>query len=172
MLLLSSFSPVIETKAHIRYVSCRLHSTRFIEKMSYDTNNIFAKVLRGEIPSIKVYEDDQTFAFMDIMPQARGHTLVIPKEPATTLHDLSDEAASNLIKKVKMIAGAVKIAMAADGITLFQLNGEAAGQTVPHIHFHILPGSIVTARAHASVAGDQASLEDAAERIRAALGKG
>lgn len=137
--------------------------------MSYDSTNIFAKILRGEIPSIKVYEDEQTFAFMDIMPQAHGHTLVIPKEPAITLLDLSDAAAANLIKRVKMIAAAVKQAMQADGITIFQLNGEAAGQTVPHIHFHILPGSIVAAKAHATIASDQASLEQAAERIRAAL---
>ncbi|RBP48614.1 HIT family protein [Arenicella xantha] len=137
--------------------------------MSYDANNIFAKILRGEIPAITVYEDDQTLAFMDIMPQAHGHTLVIPKEAAETLHDLSDDAAANLIKKVKMIAAAVKSAMQAEGITLFQLNGEAAGQTVPHIHFHVLPGSIVTARAHASVPSDQSSLEDAAARIRSAL---
>ncbi len=137
--------------------------------MTYDNNNIFAKILRGEIPCIKVYEDELTLAFMDIMPQAQGHTLVIPKEAAVTLHDLSDEGAANLIKKVKLVAGAVKKGLNADGITLFQLNGETAGQTVPHIHFHILPGSYLTAKAHASVSADSSELEAIAEKIKAAL---
>lgn len=134
--------------------------------MNYNNENIFAKILRGEIPCIKVYEDEQTLAFMDIMPQAEGHTLVIPKEAAVTIHDLSDDAAANLIKKVKLVAAAVKKGLNADGITLFQLNGEEAGQTVPHIHFHILPGSYLTAKAHSSVSADQASLEEFAEKIR------
>lgn len=137
--------------------------------MNYDNNNIFAKILRGEIPALKVYEDDTTLAFMDIMPQAEGHTLVIPKEAAVSLLDLSDDAAADLIRKVKLIAGAVKKALKADGITLFQLNGEAAGQTVPHIHFHVLPGSIQAARAHASVSADPADLTLIAEKIRAEL---
>ncbi len=137
--------------------------------MPYDKDNIFAKILRAEIPSVKVYEDDQTLAFMDIMPQADGHTLVIPKEPAETILDLSAEAASNLIQRVQIIAKAVKTAMNADGITLFQLNGSAAGQTVPHIHFHILPGSIMGARQHASGMADPADLEKIAEKIRSAL---
>ncbi|MFT6407683.1 MAG: histidine triad (HIT) family protein [Arenicella sp.] len=137
--------------------------------MTYDNNNIFAKILRGEIPCIKVYEDEQTLAFMDIMPQAIGHTLVIPKEAAVTIHDLSDDAAVDLIKKVKLIANAVKNGLDAEGITLFQLNGEAAGQTVPHIHFHVLPGSIVNAKAHASVSSDPAELEVVANKIRQAF---
>ncbi|MFQ3246274.1 MAG: histidine triad (HIT) family protein [Arenicella sp.] len=137
--------------------------------MTYDNNNIFAKILTGAIPCIKVYEDDQTLAFMDIMPQAEGHTLVIPKEAAVTIHDLSDDAAANLIKKVKLVANAVKKGLNADGITLFQLNGEPAGQTVPHIHFHILPGSYLTAKAHASVSSDAGDLQAIADKIRAAL---
>ncbi len=139
--------------------------------MNYDQNNIFAKILRGELPCIKVYEDDSTFAFMDIMPQATGHTLVIPKEPAVSLMDLSADAAADLIRKVQHLAKAVKLAMSAEGITLFQLNGEAAGQTVPHIHFHILPGSIVAARAHAQVSAQPEDLENAAAKIRDALEK-
>lgn len=137
--------------------------------MSYDDNNIFAKILRAEIPCIKVYEDEHTLAFMDIMPQAPGHTLVIPKESAVTIHDLSDDGAANLIKKVKMVSNAVKKALNADGITLFQLNGEAAGQTVPHIHFHILPGNHLAAKTHASVSSEQAELENIANKIKAAL---
>lgn len=137
--------------------------------MSYDQNNIFAKILRAEIPCTKVYEDDDTLAFMDIMPQVPGHTLVIPKEPAETLLDLSDDGAANLIKKVKVVAQAVKKGMNADGITLFQLNGAAAGQTVPHIHFHIMPGSFLNATGHGkvSVSGDE--IEAIAEKIRAAF---
>lgn len=134
--------------------------------MTYDNNNIFAKILRNEIPCIKVYEDEHTLAFMDIMPQAEGHTLVIPKEAAVTIHDLSDEGAANLITKVKLVAAAVKKGLDADGITLFQLNGEQAGQTVPHIHFHILPGSYLTAKAHAQINADNDSLESIAEKIR------
>lgn len=136
---------------------------------SYDDNNIFAKILRGEIPCVKVYEDDQTLAFMDIMPQAEGHTLVIPKEAAVSIHDLSDDGAANLIKKVKLVAAAVKKGLGVDGISLFQLNGEQAGQTVPHIHFHILPGSYLTAKAHASISGDVSDLKAIAEKIKAAL---
>ena len=134
--------------------------------MTYDNNNIFAKILRNEIPCIKVYEDEHTLAFMDIMPQAEGHTLVIPKEPAVSIHDLSDEGAVNLIKKVKLVANAVKKGLGADGITLFQLNGEEAGQTVPHIHFHILPGSYLNAKAHAKISSDNESLEAFAKKIR------
>ena len=137
--------------------------------MAYDQNNIFAKILRDEIPCNKVYEDDATLAFMDIMPQADGHTLVIPKEPAVTLLELSSESAANLIQKVQLVAQAVKDGMQADGITLFQLNGEAAGQTVPHIHFHILPGNIMTARAHAKVSAAPQDIEAAAAKIRAKL---
>ena len=134
--------------------------------MNYDPDNIFAKILKQEIPCIKVYEDEATLAFMDIMPQADGHTLVIPKEAAVNLLDLSDAGAADLINKVKLIAQAVKKAMCADGITIFQLNGEAAGQTVPHIHFHILPGSIFQARAHAQNNADPAHLQAIAQKIR------
>jgi len=135
--------------------------------MNYDTDNIFAKILRGDIPNITIYEDSQTLAFMDIMPQMAGHTLVIPKEPAITLFDLSDAAASDLILKVKHVATAVKKGLEADGITLFQLNGSAAGQTVPHIHFHILPGHFAQLTKHASKMAELAELENIAEKIRA-----
>lgn len=137
--------------------------------MSYDADNIFAKILRSELPCVKVYEDEQTLVFMDIMPQAEGHTLVIPKEPAETLMDLSAEGAASLINRVQLIARAVKKGLNSDGITVFQLNGAAAGQTVPHIHFHILPGSILGARTHASGMVEASVLEPIAEKIRAAL---
>ena len=138
--------------------------------MNYDQNNIFAKILRGEIPCEKVFEDDLTLAFMDIMPQAPGHTLVIPKEPAETIFDLSPEAAAYLINKVQMVAAAVKRATKSPGITLFQLNGTEAGQTVPHIHFHVLPGSIMGARSHASDTANPDQLALMAQQIRAEIG--
>ncbi len=137
--------------------------------MSYDSDNIFAKILREEIPCIKVYEDDSTLAFMDIMPQANGHTLVIPKEPAVDLLELTDVAAADLILKVKKVARAVKQGLQAEAITIFQLNGAAAGQTVPHIHFHVLPGSIVEAKRHASISADAEVLASYAEKIKSAL---
>ncbi|WP_406611140.1 HIT family protein [Agarivorans sp. JK6] len=137
--------------------------------MSYDTNNIFAKILRGEMSCLKVYEDEHTLAFMDIMPQADGHTLVIPKEAAETLLDLSDDAAAATIKTVKKVAKAVKQAMDAEGVSLVQFNGAAAGQTVPHIHFHIIPGSLAEARSHARNMVDNESLQPFADKISALL---
>ena len=134
--------------------------------MSYDDSNIFAKILRGELPCIKVYEDDSVLSFMDIMPQAEGHTLVIPKQNAETLFDLSEDAASDFILKVQKVATAVKQAFNAKGITLFQLNGSAAGQTVPHVHFHILPASIQQAREHATHNADSEHLQALADKIK------
>lgn len=138
--------------------------------MTYDPNNVFAKMLRGEIPAIKVYEDDDTLAFMDIMPQAEGHTLVIPKEPAETLMDLSDEAAAAWMRTTKRIAAAVKQGFDSPGVVLFQLNGQGAGQTVPHVHFHVIPGSINDLRKpHATEQADPETLKAQAEKIKAAL---
>ncbi len=139
--------------------------------MAYDSNNIFAKILRGEIPSAKVYEDEHTLAFMDIMPQADGHTLVIPKEPAETILDLSPEGAANLIQVVQKVGRAVKSAMGVEGFVLMQLNGAAAGQTVPHIHFHILPSSLgaLMSRPHGARMGDMAQIQGFAEKIKSAL---
>jgi len=139
--------------------------------MAYDTNNIFAKILRGEIPCIKLYEDELTLAFMDIMPQTDGHALVIPKEAATTLFELSDEAAAACMATVRRIGNAQKKGLGAEGIVLMQLNGAEAGQTVPHFHIHVIPGSIADLRKpHAAVMADQAHLLGLAEKITAALG--
>ena len=107
--------------------------------MSYDDNNIFAKILRGEIPCVRVYEDDQTLAFMDVMPQAPGHVLVIPKTPSRNLLDADPKVLSALMPVVQKIANAVQEAFEADGITISQFNEPAAGQTVFHLHFHIVP---------------------------------
>ena len=122
--------------------------------MAYDDQNIFAKILRGEIPAIKVYEDEKTLAFMDIMPQADGHTLVIPKSPAITLLDLNPEDAAYTIQIVQKVAKAIEKSLNRKGIVLMQLSGEEAGQTVPHIHFHLIPSSIHQLGKHASTLGD------------------
>ena len=139
--------------------------------MAYDASNVFAKILRGEIPSIAVYEDEKTLAFMDVMPQADGHTLVIPKENAQTIFDLSEDGAANLIAVTIRIARAVKIGMEAEGITLTQFNGAAAGQSVPHIHFHILPRwSGTMLRRHGGNMENPEKLKRFADKIKAALG--
>ena len=137
--------------------------------MAYDDQNIFAKILRGEIPAIKVYEDEKTLAFMDIMPQADGHTLVIPKSPAVTLLDLNPEDAAYTIQIVQKVAKALEKALDRKGIVLMQLSGEEAGQTVPHIHFHLIPSSIHQLGKHASTLGDQDQIKALAEKIRAAI---
>ena len=137
--------------------------------MTYDNQNIFAKILRGEIPAIKVYEDERTLAFMDIMPQADGHTLVIPKAPATTLLDLPADDAAYTIQVVQKVARAIEKALDAKGIVLMQLSGEAAGQTVPHVHFHLVPSSIHDMRQHAAQMGDQDQIKALAEKIKQAL---
>jgi histidine triad (HIT) family protein len=107
--------------------------------MAYDNNNIFAKIIRGEAPSFKVYEDDRTLAFMDVMPQSEGHTLVIPKVAAENFFDLPADDAAYLIQITQKVAVAVKRAIKAPGIMIAQLNGSEAGQTVFHIHMHIIP---------------------------------
>jgi histidine triad (HIT) family protein len=105
----------------------------------YDDNNVFAKILRGEMPCTKVYEDDNVFAFMDIMPRADGHTLVIPKAKARNMLDISPGDLADLIKAVQKIAHAVHKAMGSQGFIVQQFNEEAGGQVVLHLHFHIIP---------------------------------
>ena len=107
--------------------------------MTYDPNNIFAKIIRGEAPCFKVYEDAHTLAFMDIMPQTEGHTLVIPKEPAATLDALSDDAAAALGRALPRICRAVIKAVGCSAYNVLQNNGPLAHQAVFHVHFHIIP---------------------------------
>src|SRR6185312_14847428 len=107
--------------------------------VTYDSSNIFGKILRGEIPAHKVYEDDKALVMMDIFPQSRGHTLVIPKAASRNLLDADPEALSALMPLVQSVAKAVKSATGADGIRLAQFNEATAGQTVFHLHFHIIP---------------------------------
>lgn len=138
--------------------------------MSYDTNNIFARILRGEIPAHKVHEDEATLAFMDVMPQADGHTLVIPKVAAENLFDLPPADLGRLIQVTQRVAVAVRAAFQPDGLTLMQFNGPEAGQTVFHIHFHIVPRYAgVGLRSHSRQMADNTLLAEHAQRIRTAL---
>jgi histidine triad (HIT) family protein len=138
--------------------------------MPYDPNNIFAKILRGEIPCVKVYEDDKTLAFMDVMPEAEGHVLVIPREPAQDVLDLSADGMTAMMATVQKVTKAVDTALTPDGILLKQYNREAAGQSVFHVHFHILPRWEGIALApHGKVMVDAAKLEPIAAKIRSAL---
>jgi histidine triad (HIT) family protein len=138
----------------------------------YDPENIFAKILRGEAPSARVFEDDHVFAFMDVFPQARGHTLVISKETeARTLLDVEPLALEHLILGVQRVAGAVRAALKPDGMMIAQLNGSAAGQTIFHLHFHIIPrweGAPMGFHAQGAMA-DAAELKALAKQIAAMI---
>lgn len=138
----------------------------------YDAGNIFAKIIRGEAPCYRVHEDDQTLAFMDIMPQAEGHTLVIPKFGAADLFGMPEDVLAATISTTQKVAAAVKEAFAAPGVMIAQLNGSAAGQTVFHLHFHILPRHDgIDLRMHARGMADRDVLAAHAERIRVALAR-
>lgn len=138
--------------------------------MAYDSNNLFAKILRDEIPAVKVYEDEHTLAFMDVMPQAEGHTLIIPKEAACNLLELSSEGAARLIQTTQKIARAIDSAMKPDGIMISQFNNEAAGQSVFHVHMHVVPRwEDVPLRRHSGAMADPVVLEERASKIRDAL---
>jgi len=138
--------------------------------MAYDNDNIFARIIRGDAPSYRVFEDESTFAFLDVMPQSDGHTLVLPKTPAENLFDLDDASMAALMRTVKLVATGVSNAFKPDGIRLMQLNGPAAGQTVFHIHMHIVPCyEGMPRRTHSLEMADSAVLEKQAEILRAAL---
>jgi len=137
---------------------------------SYDATNIFAKILRGDIPSHKVHEDDQVLAFMDVMPQGVGHTLVLPKAPSRNLLDADPADLGALMAVIKKIAIAVKNAFAADGVTIMQFNEAASGQTVFHLHFHVIPRfEGVPLRPHSGDMENPDILAANAEKIRQAL---
>ncbi len=107
--------------------------------MSYDSNNIFAKILRGEIPSAKVLETDGALAFLDINPVNHGHVLIVPKVEAATVAELSEEAAAHVGSLLPKLCRAVLKATGAEGLNIIVNNGECAGQTIPHVHWHIIP---------------------------------
>jgi len=138
--------------------------------MSYDKNNIFAKILGGEIPTVKVYEDAKTLAFMDVMPEADGHVLVVPKEGAENILDLSADGMAAMMATVQKVAKAVDKALRPDGILLKQYNRAAAGQSVFHVHFHIVPRwEDMPLAPHGKVMVEAARLEPIAAKIRSAL---
>jgi histidine triad (HIT) family protein len=138
--------------------------------MAYDTNNVFAKILRGEIPCAKVFEDDKTLGFMDVMPQSDGHVLMIPKEEAENIFELSPMGAAALMTATQKVAKAVRKALNTPGIMIAQLNGAPAGQSVLHVHFHIIPRTGgADFRLHAREMEDPAKLKAIAEKIKAAL---
>ena len=137
---------------------------------NYDSDNIFAKILRGEMPCVKVYEDDNILSFMDVFPQSEGHTLVIPKVPSRNLLETNAKDIGRLFGAVQRITKAVETALKPDGITITQFNGAPAGQTVFHTHVHIIPRYDGKALgAHGGGMVDMDELKALAEKISAAL---
>jgi len=137
---------------------------------SYDPNNIFAKILRGELPCHKVYEDDKALAFLDIMPRAPGHTLVLPKSPARNLLDIDPADLAHVHQVAQKVAKAQMKVFSADGITIQQFNESAGGQVVFHLHVHVIPRHEGEAmKPPASVKSDPAALSDQALKLAAAL---
>lgn len=138
--------------------------------MTYDDNNVFAKILRGELPCHKVYETEHVLAFMDIMPRGDGHVLVIPKAQARNILDAQPGDLAELAKAVQVLARAVKEAFAADGITVQQFNESAGGQVVFHLHVHVIPRfEDVPLKPHTGQMAANDVLAAHAEKIRAAL---
>lgn len=137
--------------------------------MSYDDQNIFAKILRDEIPSTRVYEDAETLCFMDIFPRADGHCLVIPKTPCRNLLDASGEQMASVMATTQKVANAAMSALGADGITVQQFNEGPGGQEVFHLHFHILPRWEGVALRPPGRQGDMAQIAEIAGKLRKAL---
>ena len=139
------------------------------KQVTYDDNNIFAKMLSGDIPHHKVYEDDKTLAFMDIMPQAEGHVLVIPKQKAFDLADLEPEYAAAVLMTCKKVMQAQRQVFEREGIIQMQLNGAQAGQTVFHYHVHLIPSSIHELGRHAVTQVENNQLADIAKKLATAI---
>ena len=138
---------------------------------AYDPANIFARIIRGEIPAHKVYEDADVFVMMDIFPQSKGHTLVIPKAASRNIFDADPAVLAMAIGQVQRVANAVHKAMGADGIRIAQFNEAPAGQSVFHLHFHVIPAyDGVELGRHAQGKADDAELALQAKAIAAALG--
>lgn len=141
-----------------------------IEAAAYDDQNVFAKILRGELPAQKVYEDDKTLVIMDIMPRGDGHVLVIPKTPSRNILDIAEDDLNAVMKTVQKMAHAVVRAFDADGTTIQQFSESAGGQVVFHTHVHVIPRFAgVSLRPHTGEMADQAVLAANAGKIRAAL---
>jgi histidine triad (HIT) family protein len=138
--------------------------------MTYDPNNVFAKILRGELPCYKIYETNKILAFMDIMPRGDGHVLVIPKQASRNILDAAPDDLAELAKGVQVVAKAVKAAMSADGLTIQQFNESAGGQVVFHLHVHVIPRyEGVPLKPHTGQMEDPKKLADLTEKIRAAF---
>lgn len=137
--------------------------------MSYDNNNIFAKILRGEIPNFTIFEDEQTLAFMDIMPRSPGHALVIPKTPVRNLLDASPAVLADCLVVVQKLARAQMQVFDADGITVQQFNETAGGQEVMHLHYHSLPRHTGMAMGPPGQMGDMDAIAAQAARLRTAI---
>jgi histidine triad (HIT) family protein len=136
----------------------------------YDPSNVFAKILRGELPCHKIYEDEHTLSFMDIMPRGDGHTLVVPRNPSRNILDVAEADLTRTILTVQKIARAVKTGMNAEGLTLQQFNESAGGQIVFHLHFHVIPRwEGVPLRPHTGEMAPGEKLKEDAAKIRAAL---
>jgi histidine triad (HIT) family protein len=138
---------------------------------AYDPSNVFGKILRGELPAHKLYEDADTFAFMDIMPRGDGHCLVIPKKPSRNILDVDADSLAAVARTTQKLAQAVVKAFSADGVTVQQFNEPAGGQVVFHLHVHIIPRfEGVPLKPHTGQMEDQKVLAANAQKIRAALG--
>ncbi len=138
--------------------------------MTYDPNNIFAKILAGEIPAHKIYEDDHTLAFMDVMPQVEGHCLVVPKQPSRGLLDADPAVLAHVMATVQKVAAAAVKATGADGFQVRQYNEAAGGQTVFHLHFHILPMKEgIALNPHTSTMADHGALAAMTKKIQSNL---
>lgn len=136
----------------------------------YSNDNIFAKIIRGEIPSHKIYEDDDVYAFMDVMPQGKGHSLVIPKQGSRNILDAEPQVLAKLIAATQKVAVAVKKAFDADGVTIMQFNEPAGGQTVFHLHFHVIPRfDGIALGGHTGKMEDQDILSENCKKIVASL---
>lgn len=137
--------------------------------MAYDPDNIFAKILRGEIPCEKLYEDEETFVFMDIMPRADGHCLIIPKTPCRNMLDASDAQLAACLRTVRRMGHAVMKGLGAEGVTVQQFNEAVGGQEVFHLHYHVLPRHEGERLRPPGKMEDQAVIKEIAAKIRAAL---
>jgi histidine triad (HIT) family protein len=140
---------------------------------SYDPNNIFAKILRGELPCYKVYEDDKALAFLDIMPRSPGHTLVLPKAPARNIFDIGADDLAHVMTVAQKVAKGTLKAFGADGVTIQQFNEGAGGQVVFHLHVHVIPRKAgVAMKPPASEKEKQDALAENAKKLAAAIAAG
>lgn len=140
-----------------------------MQNKKYDQNNIFAKIIRGDISCHKVYEDEQTLAFMDVMPQARGHVLVIPKYAAIELADMPAEYLQAVFTTAQKVIAAQRQVLQCEGIVQMQLSGADAGQSVFHYHIHLIPGHVHELAKHESQSANQEELADLSAQLRAAI---